>query len=113
MINADFSRCADRLSLEISGHAGYVQESSDIVCAAVSGIFYALLGYIKNECAELEIKRLGSGDALIECSLDAEAALKFAYIGFLQIEISYPGTVKVSESLWNSRCREPREACTL
>ncbi len=113
MINADFARCEDRLSLEIKGHADYAKDGSDIVCAAVSGIFYALLGYVKNECVSLNIKRLSSGDSLIECSLDAEAAMKLAYIGFLQIGISYPGTVNVSERLWNSRCRETREACAL
>lgn len=100
MINAEFSRINDRLSLKINGHAGYSEGGEDIVCAAVSGIFYALLGYVANECKGLSVKRLSPGDAFIECGIDGEEAMKQACIGFLQIALTYPGTLRVDDSIW-------------
>ncbi len=110
MINIEFSKAGEHLSLEMKGHAEYSHVGSDIVCAAVSGIFYALLGYVKNECGELTIHRLASGDAFIECSLDAEAAMKLSYIGFLQIGLTYPDTIKIEDGLWGKRAAQAREA---
>ena len=46
----------DRISgFEISGHTGYAEEGSDIVCSAVSSVSQmALLGVDSNEIARLE-----------------------------------------------------------
>ena len=111
MISAEFLLGDGCFSLRISGHAGHSSDGSDIVCAAVSGIFYALLGYAANECERLHIKNISSGIADIEVSADGEEAMKLAYIGFLQIAASYPGTVSVKESVWGFKVNSPLCAC--
>ncbi len=111
MIEAEFARKGDGLSLKMNGHAEYGDGGADIVCAAVSGIFYALVGYIKNECRELKINALCAGDADIECSSDAIEAMRLAYIGFLQIALTYPGTVGLKDGIFGIRANAPIDAC--
>ena len=45
MIVADFTRTSRGYKIRIEGHALYAKEGEDVVCSAVSGIFYALCGY--------------------------------------------------------------------
>ncbi len=107
MIRAEFLPSGGRISLKMSGHAGYSRSGGDIVCAAVSGIFYALIGYLANEGADLSINRLSGGDVDIDCSASGAPAMRLAYIGFLQIALSYPGTVDVCESVWGGTLGVP------
>ncbi len=107
MINAEFSRCKEGLSLRICGHAEHMSDKGDVVCAAVSGIFYAVLGYAANECESLKINAVGSGLADIECSTDGISAMKLAYIGLLQISLTYPDCISVRESVWSLRTGSP------
>ncbi len=107
MIKAEFFRADERLRLRLCGHAGYADGGEDIVCAAVSGIVYALLGYLANSACSLKINRLGSGIADVECGEGGLEALKLACIGLIQIELTYKGCVKVSNSLFNWRVGEP------
>ena len=48
MIRCLYEKKGNRHILKISGHAGYDNEGRDIVCAAVSAIFYTLLGALLN-----------------------------------------------------------------
>ena len=107
MISIDFFRKGESISLNMSGHAGYSSHGSDIVCAAVSGIFYALLGYLANEDSGLKVKRLAPGDVCISCPERYASAMRLAYIGFLQIALTYPGSASVSESVWNAGASAP------
>ena len=107
MIRADFSRDESGLRLKLCGHAGYSFCGGDIVCAAVSGIFYALLGYLANMDAGLKINALSSGIADIECGLVGEEAMKLCCIGLIQIALTYPGTVSVDSVAWNWRVDSP------
>lgn len=100
MIRADFSRDESGLRLRLLGHAGYSSSGGDIVCAAVSGIFYALLGYLKNSSCTLKVNALGSGHADLECGPEGEEAMKLCCIGLLQIALTYPGTVSVDGDAW-------------
>lgn len=104
MIRADFFRDGDYLRLTIKGHAGYSCKGGDIVCASVSGIFYALAGYLTNICKErTKINAIESGYADIRCHKDCEEAMKLACIGLIQIELSYPGYIIVDNRIWNWR----------
>ena len=103
MIHAEFSRNTSGLRLGMHGHAEYSDHGGDIVCAAVSGIFYALLGYLKNEVSGFKINSLDLGHADIECGLDGEEAMKLCCIGLLQIALTYPGTVTVDGMAWRWR----------
>ena len=103
MITADFYKENDTLRLCVSGHADYAESGGDIVCAGVSGIVYALIGYLANSGIYLKINSLRSGCADIECSQRGEEALKQTCIGLIQIQVTYPGCVSVKNQLWNWR----------
>ena len=85
------------------GHADPCDSSGNLVCAAASGIFYALIGYLANECEGLKIRSLSPGDALVECMCDGEAAMKQACIGLIQLALTYPESVEVVSSAWGWR----------
>lgn len=80
------------------GHAGYSTTGTDIVCAGVSAIYFALLGFLENsEDAEIKSARTGSGDTDISCAGGAktEAAVDMALIGLQQIAAKYPDNVQI------------------
>ena len=108
MIKAHFYRNGDALRLTVKGHAGYSENGDDIVCAAVSGIFYALSGYLANFGGGLDVIALGSGFADIACSQSGEEAMKQACIGLIQMQESYPDFVSVDNAVWNWRIKAPR-----
>lgn len=85
---------ADRHFLSLDGHAS----GNDAVCAAVSGLVFALAGYLTNlETAQgLEIS-LDSGKARIRCTGGERiyTAFELVVIGLRQIEQQYPNLVRV------------------
>lgn len=102
MIDADFSRTQKGFRLRIEGHARYGAEGEDIVCAAVSSIFYALCGYIINfKPGSIKVNALESGLADIECGFDCEDQLQLACLGLWQIASTYPTHMKVGIGAWN------------
>lgn len=109
MIEAEFSRCEKGFLLKVSGHAGYSSGGDDVVCAAVSGIVYALAGYIKNECEGAVIAALRPGYAAIECGKEGEPAMRMAYIGLLQLALTYPDFVRVECDAWRVKTGKARE----
>lgn len=86
---------------EISGHAGYAEEGSDIICAAVSAIAYTAAGYFsekrygginpdyseKNGLFRFRLPKLYGEDQAQ--SVAAQAVLEAFEIGLRQIELSY------------------------
>ena len=103
MIKADFYRTENGLRVSLDGHSGYSEVGSDIVCAAVSGIFYALVGYLMNTKREgLIIHSILSGCGDVECSEEGEEAMKLAYIGLLQIAMTYPQNLAVVNRAFSS-----------
>lgn len=109
MIKARFSRLDGGFSLKVTGHAGYSDSGDDIVCAAVSGIVYALAGYIAGECGESGKSSLGLGDARLSCGSDGEAAMRMAYIGLLQLALTYPECVCVDCNAWRVNIGKTRD----
>ena len=104
MISADVVRSESGFRLTLSGHANYGEERADIVCAAVSGIFYALCGYLANTYKEgLRIYSLEPGLGDLECAREGEEAMRFACIGLLQIALSYPGYLSLNNRAFNWR----------
>lgn len=92
----------DRCILSARGHA----TGSEQVCAAISGILYALAGYLTNAVRERYVEiyeyRIKSGDVRLDFNGDGgtTAAFEMAVIGLLQIEQGSPGyvSVKIRES---------------
>ena len=109
MINADFSRRDGRFSLVVSGHAGYSRSGDDIICAAVSGIVYALIGYLVNEGDGVRISALRHGLASVECGCDGDAAMRMAHIGLLQLALTYPKFVSVRCDAWQPKVSAARD----
>ncbi|MEA4934256.1 MAG: ribosomal-processing cysteine protease Prp [Lawsonibacter sp.] len=89
-----------RYLLNLDGHA----TGSPEVCAAVSGLVYALAGYVTNAerdgFATVYHMETESGKAVLHCHGDrrVEAAYDMAIIGLQQIEKQYPQLVKVEFS---------------
>lgn len=90
----------NRHILYAKGHAAGSVE----VCAAVSGILYALAGWLRNAMAEPErytVKshrwRIAEADVMLDVSGDksVEAAFDMAAVGLLQIERQHPEYISV------------------
>ena len=82
-----------RCSLEARGHAAGSRE----VCAAVSGILYALAGYLANAGCRVYQKRMESADVLLEFGQGRGglAAWRMAVVGLKQLEQAYPELVRL------------------
>ena len=89
-------------ALAARGHA----DGSETVCAAVSGLVYALAGFLENAADDGVIiwidRKLESGDAVLSvfhCESEAIVSVyQMAVVGLLQIEQLYPALVEVSVS---------------
>lgn len=85
-------RRGQRCILSVRGHATGSRE----VCAAISGILYALAGYLRNAGCKVYQERMESGDVLLEfgCGCGAGAAFDMAMIGLKQLEREFPAFVR-------------------
>ena len=99
MIQARYETDGTRHSLSLRGHAHYDEYGKDIVCASVSAIVYALLGWMENNPSDLEdvSTSVESGSVLIECFGGGYAAVAFsmAAIGLEQVAYTYPDHVAI------------------
>lgn len=87
----------DRHILSAKGHAtGSVE-----VCAAISGILYALAGYLTlEESAKVNRHHMESANVLLDYSGGdrVESAYSMAMVGLLQLRDAYPELVEVKIS---------------
>jgi uncharacterized protein YsxB (DUF464 family) len=94
--------------LKVRGHAGFAARGYDIVCAAASVTAYTAAGALSKICGaprgcakeregffELAVPDFKDRDA----ALKAEVIMETAYIGYRQIEASYPGYINVTEKI--------------
>jgi uncharacterized protein YsxB (DUF464 family) len=93
-------------ALKVRGHAGYAAHGEDVVCAAVSALVYTAAGALGVLCGApggCVIERDGFYEINVPVFQDSGAEYKAsiimetAYIGFKQIEASYPKFLTVSE----------------
>lgn len=97
MTTVHAERSGHRCTLSAKGHA----TGSEQVCAAVSGILYALAGYLANAIRERYIEfyddHMEPGDVLLDFNGDGgtTAAFTMAVIGLQQIEQSCPDFIRV------------------
>lgn len=55
--------------LSVAGHANYAEEGKDIVCAAVSILFYSLVASIEEEMLEGNLtKEIKKGESILRCT---------------------------------------------
>lgn len=97
MIRVNYLREGNHHKLSVKGHAGYASHGNDIVCAGVSAISYALLGYLNQAGCDISEARADSGDLLIDAAGGEMTAGAFdmAMIGYLQIARKYPQYAEV------------------
>lgn len=99
MINAKYTVEGDTHTLTVLGHANYAEYGKDIVCAGVSSLVQALIGWIEeNDCkAEFISVDEKGGEVVISCDGGAEIAAVFEVtaIGLGQIAYSYPDHIQI------------------
>ena len=96
--------------LKVRGHAEYAARGEDIVCAAASVTVYTTAGALNILCGAPDNcvkERDGFFELTVPVFKDdekiyrADIIMETAYIGFKQIEATYPDFLKVAE------CRVP------
>lgn len=99
MIRARYNVENGSHTLTVRGHAGYDEYGRDIVCAGVSAIVQALMGWIENNpcCAECVSTDETSGEMIIACcgGEDVEAVFNMTVIGLEQIAEAYPNHMNI------------------
>ena len=103
MIRAYFTEDRDEVELAIDGHAGYAEHGSDIVCAACSGITYALLAFLEehgDEAENIAGPVVESGYFFLSCkgTDNIKAAFHMAALGLRKIAGQYPKHVTIQYS---------------
>ena len=85
----------DEISIDISGHAGFAEEGSDIVCSAISMLGQTLLAYLDtdNEKFAYGIKH-GHIWAYAK-GTNVRTAFHVIMAGYHLLEINYPDYVEV------------------
>ena len=103
MIRVHYAEGEGSYELSIDGHAGYAEHGKDIVCAACSGITYALLAFLEQyseEVADIAGPVVESGRFYITCRGTENIATAFhmAVLGLRKISFQYPDYVTIQYS---------------
>ncbi len=99
MVRAKYTVDESTHTLVVSGHANYDEYGRDIVCAGVSALVQALIGWIEEnhyraECISIDNK---AGEVIISCEGgdDIAAVFNMTTIGLMQIADSYGDHVQI------------------
>ena len=99
MVKAIYRVEEDTHTLTVLGHANYDEYGKDIVCAGVSALVQALIGWIeeniyKANCISIDPT---SGEVIVCCEGKEELAAVFhmTAIGLEQLAYSYPDHVQI------------------
>lgn len=99
MVRAKYKVNGSLHTLTVLGHANYDEYGKDIVCAGISALVQALIGWIeenywKSECISIDPK---DGEVIVACEGGEELAAVFymTAIGLEQLAYSYPDHVQI------------------
>jgi uncharacterized protein YsxB (DUF464 family) len=108
MTDVKVKRSGKRCCLEAKGHA----TGSVAVCAGISAVLYALVGYLANHEGQVIRQHIADADVCIEFEGDAEsiAAFEMAVIGLMQIELMHPEYISVKNPNKCSNHRRKQKA---
>lgn len=98
MIKAVYTAEGNTHTLSVRGHANYDKYGNDIVCAGVSALVQALMGWIENKpYITTDCINIGDGEVIIECQggEDVAAVFYMTAIGVEQIATNYPQHVHI------------------
>ena len=99
MIEILTERLSDNFKVKISGHAMY-SKGEDIVCAAVSALFYSLIAALEKDRKVSLIKsraHKGCGEISFKGGGESRGAYKMAVEGFSAIARQYPDNVSINK----------------
>ncbi len=106
MTRCEFTTENDRITgFQISGHSGYAEEGSDIVCAAISAAVTMAEATINEVCGAKAKVRVNQEDASVRLTLpascDEEASVQAVLAGMLltlcSLRDDYPDYIEVLE----------------
>lgn len=100
MITVHYSRKGGQHELSVDGHAGYAEMGDDIVCAGVSALVQALIGWLDDhsDCvAEMWSPAIHPGHFWVRCKGNkmTTVAFQMAVTGLKQIADAYPCYVEL------------------
>lgn len=94
MIKAKYTVEDDTHTLVVVGHADYAEYGKDIVCAGVSALVQALVGWVEERCYKVNCVSIDQkiGEVIVSCDggEDIAAIFYMVFIGLEQIADSYP-----------------------
>ena len=99
MVRAKYTVDENIHTLTVVGHANYDEYGKDIVCAGISSLVQALIGWIEENyyranCISIDPKE---GEIIVSCEggEDVAAVFYMASIGLAQIADSYPDHMQI------------------
>lgn len=98
MVRARYSVEDNTHTITVVGHADYDEYGKDIVCAGVSALVQALIGWVENNphCVECVSVDDTSGEVIISCNgEEVQAVFQMTAIGIEQIAECYPDYVYI------------------
>lgn len=99
MVDAKYTVDENRYTLTILGHANYAEYGKDIVCAGVSSLVQALIGWLEENSWKAENVNVDTQNAeyIISCEGGEEISAVFymTALGLEQIAHSYPDHVQI------------------
>ena len=99
MVRARYTIDDNAHTLEVAGHANYAEYGKDIVCAGVSSLVQALIGWLEENYDKADGIRVDAheGRVVVSCEggEDVSAVFNMTYIGLAQIADSYPDHVEI------------------
>ena len=106
MTKCEFFTEEDRITgFSVSGHSGYAEEGSDIVCAAISAVVTMAEATINDVCGAKAKVRVKEDDARITLTLPAscdeeetvQAVLSGLMLTLISLREDYPDYIEVLE----------------
>lgn len=103
MITAKYTIERNKHTLFVAGHSRYAPYGNDIVCAGVSALVQALIGWVDDSSCKVEcISRDDvNNEVIVSCigGKAVEAVFSMTYIGLEQIADSYPDHLQVDRDI--------------
>ena len=86
--------------VSIKGHAGSAPKGEDLVCCAVSTLFYSLVANLEYHSSRAKIV-CNEGDSYIECNFGERMAdfncFRYFEIAIRELAGQYPDYIKISD----------------
>lgn len=96
MTNVTYFDQNDEISIKITGHAGYADKGSDIVCSAISTLGQTLLAYLNVDNEKYDYSMWEGHIWAYAKGSNVQTALKVIMTGFYLLSRDYPEYVQIN-----------------